>query len=133
VNCPLQPPITFMNGEGAITNRELNSSSWIQAQTEKWNRDFKFLIRHTRVLTLLLRHPEVPWQAKLVAACTRGYLFSPVQIIPTFIPIIGQLDDLAVLTVGMKLIRRLAPKSALAECESKGDLKALRHGSFPGA
>ena len=120
-----------MNGERAITTR-LDGNSWLRAQTEKWNRDFKFLIRHTRVMTLLLRHPQVPWYAKVVAACTRGYLFSPVQIIPTFIQIIGQIDELAVLIVGMKLIRWLAPNSVVAECESKADLTALRHGSFPG-
>ena len=122
-----------MNGEDAITTRQLAGNSWVQAQTEKWYRDFKFLIHHTRVITLLLEHPQVPWHAKVVAACTRGYLFSPVQVIPTFIPIIGQLDDLAVLIVGMKLIRWLAPLSALAECESKADLRALRNGSFSGA
>jgi uncharacterized membrane protein YkvA (DUF1232 family) len=47
--------------------------------------------------TLLLRHPAVPWHAKVVAACSVGYLLSPIQFIPTFIPVIGQLDDLAAL------------------------------------
>ena len=107
--------------EGAITARELNDSSWLRAQSEKWSRDFKFLLRQTRVITLLLRHPAVPWNAKLVAGCTLAYLLSPIQVIPTFIPIIGQLDDLAVLIGGMKLIRLLTPKSVLAECESKLD------------
>lgn len=111
-----------MNGDSAITARELAGSSWLQAQSEKWNRDFKFLIRQTRVLNLLLRHPQVPWYAKAVAACTVGYLFSPIQIIPAFIPIIGQLDDVAVLVLGMKLLRLLTPKSVMAECEWKADM-----------
>jgi uncharacterized membrane protein YkvA (DUF1232 family) len=111
-----------MHGEGATTARQLTGmNSWLQAQAERWNRDFKFLLRQTRVITLLLRHRAVPWPAKLVATCTLGYLLSPIQIIPTFIPIIGQLDDLAVLIGGMKLIRLLTPKSVLAECESKLD------------
>jgi len=114
-----------MNGEGTITARELAGNSWFQAQTEKWNRDLKFLISNARVLTLLLRHPETPWHAKVVASCTLGYLFSPIHVIPTFIPIIGQLDEMAVLLVAMKLLRLLMPKAALAECQSKADLTAL--------
>ena len=110
-----------MNGEGSVRAPDLGSNSWLQAQAERWNRDFKFLVRQTRVITLLLRHPAVSWQAKFVAGCTLGYLVSPIQIIPTFIPIIGQLDDLAVLILGMKLLRKLTPKSALADCESRAD------------
>lgn len=120
-----------MNGEGAIRRSELAGNGWLQEQTEKRNRDFKFLICHTRLMTLLRRHPQVPWHAKLVSAATLGYLFSPIQIIPSFIPIIGQLDELAVLIVGMKLIRLLAPKWAVAECESKADLAALRNANLP--
>jgi len=111
-----------MNNEAAIGIPELASDeSWLRQQALKWNRDVKFLIRETRVLSLLLRHPDAPWRAKVVAACTVGYLLSPIQIIPTFIPLIGQLDDLAVLLTGMKLLRRLAPTAALAECEAKAD------------
>src|SRR5256885_4946771 len=114
-----------MNSEIAIRVPILASSrTWFREQSEKWNKDLRFPIRETRVITLLLRHPDVPWHAKLLGACTLGYLVSPIQIIPTFIPIIGQLDDLAVLFTGMKLLRALAPKPALAECESKADLSA---------
>ena len=114
-----------MNGEDAITARALAGNGWFQGQAEKWNRDFRFLINNARALTLLVRHPQTPWHAKMVASCTLGYLFSPIHIIPTFIPIIGQLDQLAVLIIGMKLLRLLMPKAALAECESKADLTAL--------
>ncbi|PYY17225.1 MAG: hypothetical protein DMG61_00230 [Acidobacteria bacterium] len=116
-----------MNNEAAIGIPELASDeSWLRQQALKWNRDVKFLIRETRVLSLLLRHPDAPWRAKVVAACTVGYLLSPIQIIPTFIPLIGQLDDLAVLLTGMKLLRRLAPTAALAECEAKADAACSR-------
>ena len=107
-----------MNNDVAITVPDLASgNSWLRAHSAKWNKDLKFLMRQIRILTLLLRHPAVPWPAKLVAAGTVGYLVSPIQLIPSFIPIIGQLDDIAVLLVGMKLLRRLAPKMVLAECE----------------
>lgn len=61
----------------------------------------------------------MPWYSKLIAASTLGYIVSPIQLIPTFIPVIGQLDDLAVVIVGIKLLRILTPKAALTECEAK--------------
>jgi len=68
-------------------------------------------------MTLIVKHPSVPWAAKIVAACAVGYIFSPIQLIPSFIPVIGQLDDLAVLLVGMKIVQRLTPPRILEECE----------------
>ncbi len=53
------------------------------------------------------------------------YLLSPIQVIPTFIPVIGQLDDLFVLLVGMKLVRKLTPMDIVQECESSGGRPAL--------
>lgn len=82
-------------------------------------RGLKFLVREARVLTLILRHRETPWRAKLIAACTLGYLLSPVQLIPSFIPIIGQIDDVAVLFLGMKLITVVTPEGILRECRSR--------------
>jgi uncharacterized membrane protein YkvA (DUF1232 family) len=101
-----------------------SSQNWLREQSEKWNKDLRFILRKIRVITLLLRHPAVPRHAKLVATCTLGYLVSPIQIIPSFIPIIGQLDDLAVLLTGIKLLRSLAPTPALAECVSRADSTA---------
>jgi uncharacterized membrane protein YkvA (DUF1232 family) len=70
-------------------------------------------------MTLILRHPNVPWSARLVAACALGYILSPIQLIPSFIPLIGQLDDLAVLLAGAKVVRVLVPAAVLAECEGQ--------------
>lgn len=56
------------------------------------------------------------WYAKVVAACTAGYLFSPIQFIPNFIPVIGFLDDVLVLFLGAKLLQRITPPDVLAEC-----------------
>lgn len=58
----------------------------------------------------------MPWSARLVAVCTAGYLFSPVQLIPSFIPVIGFLDDFVVLLLGVKLLQRITPPDVLAEC-----------------
>jgi len=96
-----------------------SSNAWLRSQSAKCRQHLKLLLRQTHLITLILRHPDVPWYSKLIAASTLGYLVSPIQLIPTFIPVIGQLDDLAVVIIGIKLLRILTPKTALAECEAK--------------
>ena len=95
------------------------NEGWLHRQSEKWNGRLKFVVWQTRVMTLILRHPNVPWSARLVAACALGYILSPIQLIPSFIPVIGQLDDLAVLLAGAKVVRVLVPAAVLAECEGQ--------------
>lgn len=56
------------------------------------------------------------WSAKLVAICTAGYLFSPIQLIPNYIPVIGCLDDLLVMFLGVKLLHKITPPGVLSEC-----------------
>jgi len=90
-----------------------------QGQPAKWRRQVASVFCQIRTLTLLLKHPLVPWPAKVVAGCAAAYLVSPIQLIPTFIPVIGQLDDLAVLYFGMKMVRKITPTRILAECEAR--------------
>ena len=52
----------------------------------------------------------------MIAACTAGYLLSPVQLIPSFIPGIGFLDDLLVLFLGVKLLKKITSEEVLREC-----------------
>jgi uncharacterized membrane protein YkvA (DUF1232 family) len=61
----------------------------------------------------------MPLRCRLVAGCAVAYIFSPIQLIPTFIPVIGQLDDLFVLWLGSKLLRKLTPRALLEECEAR--------------
>jgi uncharacterized membrane protein YkvA (DUF1232 family) len=66
----------------------------------------------------------VPWYAKAVVGCAVLYIVSPIQLIPNFIPIIGQLDDVLVVTLGVKFLRRCVSQSVLDECEN--DLRTPR-------
>lgn len=68
----------------------------------------------------------MPWYARLVALCTAGYLLSPIQLIPSFIPGIGFLDDLVVLSLGVKLLRRITPPQVLIECRLLADSAEMR-------
>ena len=92
---------------------------WIYRQFANWKRDLQAIVYQAHTLSIALRHPLVPWRAKLAASVGIGYIFSPIQLIPTFIPVIGQLDDLCVLYVAMKLVRKITPPDVMAQCEAR--------------
>ena len=76
------------------------------------------LIGEFRLLWRVAKHPEAPWRARLIALCATAYLASPVQVIPTFIPVIGQLDDVLVIYLAAKWINRILPPAVLAGCRA---------------
>ncbi len=72
--------------------------------------------RELATLYRLLRHPDTPWSVRAVATVAVGYVLSPIQLIPSFIPVIGQLDDVCVVFAGSRIIRMLVDPALLAEC-----------------
>jgi uncharacterized membrane protein YkvA (DUF1232 family) len=66
-----------------------------------------------------LRHPRTPLAAKLVAALVVGYALSPIDLIPDFIPVLGLLDDLVLLPLGIALCLKLLPADVMAECRER--------------
>ena len=81
-----------------------------------WRNRVKQIKIETYTLWLAYRHPQVPWYAKLVAACVVGYAFSPIDLIPDFIPVLGYVDDLILLPLGIMLALKLIPQPVLEEC-----------------
>jgi uncharacterized membrane protein YkvA (DUF1232 family) len=77
-----------------------------------WARDFK---RDVRALYLSARDPRVPWYAKAVALAVAAYALSPIDLIPDFIPVLGYLDDLIIVPLGILLAIKLIPPAVLAE------------------
>ena len=67
------------------------------------------------VVLRLMRDGRVPFRLKLIPILVGLYLLSPLDLIPGFIPILGQLDDLGVLLLGMTTFIRLAPDEVVAE------------------
>jgi len=63
-----------------------------------------------------LKHPATPWYAKLLTALIVGYALSPVDFIPDFIPVLGYLDDVILLPIGIALAIKLIPPPVLADC-----------------
>jgi uncharacterized membrane protein YkvA (DUF1232 family) len=81
-----------------------------------WGEKAQKLQKQAHVFYFAFKHPKTPWYARLIAACAAGYLLSPIQLIPSFIPVIGFMDDLVVLVIGFKLIQRAMPPEVLQEC-----------------
>src|SRR5260370_23334415 len=76
------------------------------------------LFRQYRIMLRALGHPGVPWYAKLVCGCAALYVVSPIQLIPNFIPIIGQLDDVLLIGLSMRLLKRSVPPAVLDQCRT---------------
>jgi len=91
-----------------------------------WKQQAQRMHREAQTFYFAFKHPRVHWYAKLVAACIAGYLLSPIQLIPTFIPVIGVLDDLLVLFLGVKLLQRIIPQDILAECREQANVAEKR-------
>jgi len=73
----------------------------------------------TFALYLAARDPRTPWYARLLVASIVAYAFSPIDLIPDFVPVIGYLDDLVLIPLGIALAIRLVPDAVLAECRAK--------------
>jgi uncharacterized membrane protein YkvA (DUF1232 family) len=84
-------------------------------------------------LSLAVRHPQVPWYAKLVAALVAAYALSPIDLIPDFIPILGYLDDIVLVPLGILLAVRLIPRPLMGELRSRAQVIAERPVSRGGA
>jgi uncharacterized membrane protein YkvA (DUF1232 family) len=70
-------------------------------------------------LYLAYRDPRVPLYARIFAACVVGYAFSPIDLIPDPIPVLGYLDDLVLIPLGLALAMKMIPAPVLAECREK--------------
>ncbi len=73
------------------------------------------LKRDVVALWIAGRDPRVAWHAKALAACVAAYALSPIDLIPDFIPVLGYLDDLIIVPVGIWLVVRLIPAPLMAE------------------
>jgi len=91
-----------------------------------WTQRVQRLRKEAHIFYLVFKHPRTPWYAKLVAACTAAYLVSPIQLIPNFIPVIGSLDDVLVLCLGMNLLQKMSPPDVLSECRDVADAAESR-------
>jgi uncharacterized membrane protein YkvA (DUF1232 family) len=92
-----------------------------------WRRRARALKLEVYALYLAYRDPRVPLHARLFAACVVAYAFSPIDLIPDFIPVLGYLDDLILVPLGVLLALKMIPAPVMAECRVKAQ-EALSQG-----
>ena len=80
-----------------------------------WRERVRSLKRDVVAIAFAVRDPRVPWYAKAVGACVVAYALSPIDLIPDFVPVLGYLDDLVLVPLGLLLVLHLIPADIMAE------------------
>ena len=91
------------------------------ARLKQWARTIK---RDVIALWLAARDARVPWLAKAVAAAVAAYALSPIDLIPDFIPVLGYLDDVILVPLGILLAVRMIPAAVMADLRAKASVHA---------
>ena len=76
-------------------------------------------------LYLAYKDPRTPWYARIFAAVVVGYAFSPIDLIPDFIPVLGYLDDLIITPLGIYLALKMIPKEVMADARQRANIAEL--------
>jgi uncharacterized membrane protein YkvA (DUF1232 family) len=93
------------------------------ARLRTWAKDLK---RDVVALWLAARDDRVPWPAKVLAALVAAYALSPIDLIPDFIPVIGYLDDLILVPLGIAAVVHLIPPALMTDLRRKASVIAER-------
>jgi uncharacterized membrane protein YkvA (DUF1232 family) len=88
------------------------------ASLRKWARGVR---QQTLVVYHAARDPRTPWYVRALAFAVAAYALSPIDLIPDFIPVLGYLDDLIVVPLGLMLVLRLTPREVLAASRIKAE------------
>ena len=91
------------------------ANAWLQSLKDRARR----LVAEAYALYLASRDPRVPWYARALAGLVAAYAFSPIDLIPDFIPVLGLLDDAIIVPLGIALVLRLVPAEVMADCRSQ--------------
>ena len=95
--------------------RQMSELSTLE-RLKVWARNLK---RDVIALWLAARDPRVPWYAKALSAAVAAYALSPIDLIPDFIPILGYLDDLLIVPIGIWAAIKLIPEPIMADLRAK--------------
>ncbi|GAB2502886.1 DUF1232 domain-containing protein [Lysobacter humi (ex Lee et al. 2017)] len=88
-----------------------------------WARTIK---RQTLVVYYAARDPDTPWAVRLLALAVAAYALSPIDLIPDFIPVLGHLDDVLILPLGIAFVLRLLPRQVAERARLQADAAASR-------
>lgn len=93
----------------------MNSSDAPGDRLGKWKQRTSELKTEIYALYLAYKDPRVPWYARVFAAVVAGYAFSPIDFIPDFIPVLGYIDDLILVPLGVWLALKMIPPQVMAD------------------
>lgn len=114
------------------TPRPDDSHRMISATVQRLKSWAKTLKTKLILLWLCCRQPDMPWSAKVVALTTVAYALSPIDLIPDFIPVLGFLDDVILLPLGIALALRMIPAHVLQRCRPQALALAGQRIKFEG-
>ncbi|MFK8985048.1 YkvA family protein [Acinetobacter seifertii] len=101
--------------------------SWVQSLKEWAKRLRKQII----MLWFASRHPQMPWLPKVIAVVAVAYAFSPIDLIPDFIPILGFVDDAIILPILIWLALRFTPEQVIFDAEQQANEWLEEHEKAP--
>jgi uncharacterized membrane protein YkvA (DUF1232 family) len=87
--------------------------------SKSWKLKAKALKQEVYALSLAAKDSRVPWYAKVFAVLIMGYVLSPINLIPDFIPVIGYVDDFILVPAAIILLIKMIPKEVMEECREK--------------
>ena len=91
-----------------------------------WKEKARRLKTEVHVLYLACGDPRVPWYAKALMALIVGYVVCPIDLIPDFIPVVGELDELIVVPAGISLALKMIPKDVMEEYRRKAGEEPIK-------
>jgi len=91
-----------------------------------WRERLRALKRESLVVWYAARDPRLPWPVRLLALAVAAYALSPIDLIPDFIPVLGYLDDLVLVPLGVALVVKLTPAAILADARARAAVTAAR-------
>ncbi len=86
-----------------------------------WKQKARALKRQVLALYFAYRDPRTPWHARAFAALVVAYAFSPIDLIPDFVPVLGYLDDLVLVPLGVWLALKMVPAQVMADCQARAE------------
>jgi uncharacterized membrane protein YkvA (DUF1232 family) len=87
-------------------------------QLKLWAKKLK---KQLFILYLAYKDERVSWYTKLFTACVVAYAFSPIDLIPDFIPVLGYIDDIIIVPLGIMIALKMLPKNVIEDCTLKAE------------
>jgi len=105
------------------------------SRIDAWKGRVRQLKTEAYAIYLASKDPRVPWYAKALVVFVVAHTFSPIDLIPDFIPVLGYVDDLIVTPLGIALALKMIPEPVMAECRQRAQatLEQQKPTSWAGA